>query len=80
MALGRRKRECRIAESLGLRPGQPAPRTGEYLQVGPEGERGRTVTAFQGQPLPATPRKGMRYFLLEPHSAKAPLPQPTVEA
>lgn len=47
----------------GLRPGQIAPRSGQYQQVGPRGGRGKEVTVAKGDPLPPTPRSGMTYNL-----------------
>lgn len=51
-----------------LKPGQPAPDSGQYEIVGPrggsagEGER----TSTQGKPLPPTPDPGQRYRLVDP--------------
>lgn len=47
----------------GLRPGQIAPQSGKYQQIGPRGGRGKDVTVAKGEPLPPTPRKRMTYNL-----------------
>lgn len=44
------------------KPGQSAPRSGQYGITGTRKER--TVT--RGEPLPPTPRKGQRYVLRDP--------------
>jgi len=50
------------------KPGQPAPRSGQYRIVGPrggdagEGER----TAIRNKPLPPTPKPGQTYRLVDP--------------
>lgn len=38
----------------GLKPGQNAPASGQYRQVGPRGGKGPEVTAVKGKPLPPT--------------------------
>jgi hypothetical protein len=49
-----------------LRPGQDAPRSGQYEQIGPRGARtGQEVTSVRGEPLPPTPRRGMSYKLVD---------------
>jgi len=47
----------------GLRPGQIAPQSGQYQQIGPRGGRGKEVTVVRGEPLPPTPKKSMTYNL-----------------
>ena len=50
-----------------LKPGQPAERSGQYEQVGPRGGcTGEERTVVRGEPLPPTPRPGMRYVLVDP--------------
>jgi len=50
-----------------LKPGQPAPRSGQYEQVGPRGGRtGEERTVTRGEPLPPTPQRGMGYKLVDP--------------
>lgn len=47
----------------GLRPGQIAPSSGQYQQIGPRGGKGKEVTVVKGDPLPPTPRRSMTYNL-----------------
>ncbi|MBE0454994.1 MAG: YjzC family protein [Roseinatronobacter sp.] len=49
------------------KPGQKAPRSGQYEITGPRGGRTdveRTVT--RGEPLPPTEQKGQKYRLVDP--------------
>lgn len=49
-----------------LRPGQEAPRSGQYEQIGSRGARtGQEVTAVRGKPMPPTPKAGMSYRLAD---------------
>lgn len=54
-----------------LKPGQHAPRSGQYEQRGPRGGRGNEVTVVQGEPLPPTPKPGMGYVLVDPTKNKS---------
>ena len=50
-----------------LRPGQTAPRSGQYEITGPRGgstKQERTVV--KGEPLPPTPKSGQGYRLADP--------------
>lgn len=50
-----------------LKPGQPAPRSGQYERVGPRGgATGQEVTGVRGKPLPPTPGPGQGYVLVDP--------------
>ena len=51
-----------------LTPGTPAPRSGQYQQIGPRGgTQGRPeVTWVRHKPLPPTPKPGMGYILVDP--------------
>jgi len=49
------------------KPGETAPRSGQYQIVGTTVER--TVT--RGEPLPPTPRKGQEYRLVDPTKHKS---------
>jgi transcriptional regulator with XRE-family HTH domain len=57
-------------KSKGLRPGQIAPQSGQYQQIGPRGGRGKEVTVVRGEPLPPTPNKSMSYILIDPVKRK----------
>ncbi len=50
----------------GLKPGNIAPQSGQYQQIGPRGGRGKEVTVVKGEPLPPTPNKGTAYVLIDP--------------
>ena len=42
-----------MAKDKGLKPGQPAPASGQYGQLGPKGGKtGKEVTVVKGEPLP----------------------------
>ena len=57
--------------SSGLKPGQKAPISGQYLQVGPRGGKGREVTSTKGKPLPPTTKKDSTYTLVDPTKNKS---------
>jgi len=47
-----------------LKPGQEAPASGQYQEVGPRGgQPGREVTVPKGRPLPPTTSPGRQYVL-----------------
>lgn len=51
----------------GLKPGTPAPVSGQYERVGPRGGRsGDEITAVSGKPLPPTEKPGQSYTLVDP--------------
>ncbi|PZR73275.1 MAG: hypothetical protein DI537_46815 [Stutzerimonas stutzeri] len=54
----------------GLRPGQRAPRSGQYQIVGPRGGHGPERTVVRGEPLPPTPSAGSTYTLVDPTKTK----------
>lgn len=54
-----------------LSPGQKAPKSGQYEQVGPRGGKtGVERTVTKGEPLPPTDKKGMGYKLTDPTKHK----------
>lgn len=54
-----------------LKPGTPAPKSGQYGVVGPRGgDKGREVTSTQGNPLPPTQKPGEGYKLVDPTKHK----------
>ncbi len=58
-----------------LKPGQTAPRSGQYGIVGTRGgdtAKERTVT--RGEPLPPTPKAGQGYRLVDPTKNKSGRP------
>ena len=52
-------------KNSGLKPGQNAPASGQYRQVGPRGGKGPEVTAVKGKPLPPTTRRGSTYKIVD---------------
>lgn len=53
--------------SKTLKPGQTAPKSGQYAQIGPRGgNTGNERTVTRGEPLPPTPKPGMSYRLVDP--------------
>lgn len=57
-----------MSENELLKPGQKAPKSGQYVQVGPRGgDRGGVErTVVRGEPLPPTPEPNLRYRLTDP--------------
>jgi hypothetical protein len=55
----------------GLKPGQTAPRSGQYQQIGPRGGKGPEVTSVKGEPLPPPATKGTTYTLVDPTKHKS---------
>jgi hypothetical protein len=60
-----------MGKTSGLKPGQPAPRSGQYQQIGPRGGKGPEVTSVKGEPLPPSPTKGTTYTLVDPTKHKS---------
>lgn len=54
-----------------FRPGEKAPASGQYRQIGPRGGKGDEVTVVKGEPLPPTPAKGGTYQLVDPTKNKS---------
>lgn len=49
-----------------LKPGQQAPKSGQYERVGARGGKtGIEVTSTKGEPLPPTPKPGQKYVLVD---------------
>lgn len=50
-----------------FKPGQPAPRSGQYQEVGPRGGTSghREITSTEGKPLPPTTKPGSSYRLAD---------------
>ena len=49
----------------GMKPGQHAPASGQYQQIGPRGGKGHEVTVVKGEPLPPTQQSGSTYKLVD---------------
>lgn len=54
-----------MGKPKGLKPGQPAPASGQYQQIGPKGGKGPEVTSVKGKPLPPTSKSGSTYSLVD---------------
>jgi hypothetical protein len=52
--------------SKTLKPGSPAPQSGQYKNP----KIGYEVTGIQGKPLPPTPQPGQGYILVDPTKHK----------
>lgn len=54
-----------------LKPGQVAPRSGQYGLVGPRGgQTGQERTVVKGEPMPPTPKPNMGFVLNDPTKHK----------
>jgi hypothetical protein len=60
-----------MGKTTGLKPGQTAPRSGQYQQIGPRGGHGPEVTSVRGEPLPPTSAAGSTYRLVDPTKHKS---------
>ena len=54
-----------------MKPGETAPKSGQYQQIGPRGGNGKEVTVTRGEPLPPTPSKGTTYRMVDPTKNKS---------
>ena len=59
------KKRLSIDRSKCIKPGIVAPKSGQYLEVGPRGGARREVTAVKGRPLPPPSAKGSTYILVD---------------
>jgi hypothetical protein len=53
-----------MTRTTGLKPGEPAPRSGQYRRIGPRGGKAPEITAIKGKPLPPSPIKGATYSMV----------------
>ncbi|MCB2153713.1 YjzC family protein [bacterium] len=61
-----------MAKQEKLKPGQEAPRSGQYGVVGPRGgDTGKEVTVPKGKVLPPTSKPGQGYKLNDPTKNKS---------
>ena len=60
-----------MAKNNNLKPGDTAPRSGQYQQIGPRGGKGREVTSVKGETLPPTTMPGSSYKLVDPSKNKS---------
>jgi hypothetical protein len=54
-----------------VKPGQSAPFSGQYQEVGPHGGKKKEVTLPKGHTVPPTHKKGSRYKLIDRTNNKA---------
>jgi hypothetical protein len=54
-----------------LKPGSPAPKSGQYQQIGPKGGKGPEVTVPKGHTMPPTGKSGSTYVLVDPTKNKS---------
>jgi len=58
--------------SKPVKPGKPAPKSGQYEEVGPRGGRqGNEVTVPKGHRMPPTSKPGNGYELVDPTKNKS---------
>jgi len=51
---------------MALKPGNRAPASGQYEEIGPRGGRtGHEVTTVRGEPLPPTTKPGSSYTIVD---------------
>jgi hypothetical protein len=60
-----------MSKTSDLKPGQVAPRSGQYQRIGPRGGSGPEVTSVRGEPLPPTTMPGSTYTLVDPTKHKS---------
>jgi len=61
-----------MAGKKTFKPGNIAPKSGQYGVVGPRGGSTREErTVVRGEPLPPTPKSGQRYVLTDPTKHKS---------
>ncbi len=53
-----------------LKPGNDAPKSGQYQEIGPRGGKGREVTVVKRETLPPTTKPGSTYKLVDPTKNK----------
>lgn len=54
-----------MSKPSNLKPGQTAPASGQYQQIGPRGGKGPEVTVPKGSTLPPTSTAGSTYTLVD---------------
>lgn len=60
-----------MSKNSGFKPGQTAPKSGQYQQIGPKGGKGNEVTVVKGETLPPTTQKGSTFTLVDPTKNKS---------
>lgn len=61
-----------MSKKTTYKPGETAPRSGQYEIVGPRGgQTGEERTVVRREPMPPTPQSGQRYVLADPTKHKS---------
>ena len=60
-----------MSKKSGFKPGEKAPGSGQYQEIGPRGGKGREVTSEKGNPLPPTTKPGATYKYVDPTKNKS---------
>ncbi|WP_213996165.1 MULTISPECIES: hypothetical protein [Tepidanaerobacter] len=61
-----------MSKDKGLKPGQKAPKSGQYEVIGPKGgHTGKEITAVKNEPLPPTDKPNQTYDLADPTKNKS---------
>jgi hypothetical protein len=60
-----------MAKTSGLKPGNDAPKSGQYQEIGPRGGKGHEITSVKGEPLPPTTQPGSTYKLVDASKNKS---------
>lgn len=60
-----------MGKFTGLKPGNKAPASGQYQQVGPRGGKGNEVTVSKGEIMPPTSKSGSSFSLVDASKNKA---------
>lgn len=64
-------RKSIMAKNPNLKPGTPAPGSGQYQEIGPRGGPRREITSEKGNPLPPTTTKDATYKFVDPTKNKS---------
>lgn len=54
------------AKTTGLKPGQTAPKSGQYQEIGPKGGKGPEITLPKGHTVPPGSKPGSTFKLVDP--------------
>jgi hypothetical protein len=60
-----------MGKFTGLKPGNKAPASGQYQQIGPKGGKGNEVTVSKGESMPPTTKPGSTFTLVDPSKNKS---------
>lgn len=60
-----------MSKNSGYKPGQTAPKSGQYQEIGPRGGKGHEVTIVKGGTIPPTTQKGSTFTIVDPTKNKS---------